>query len=199
MIKENTGKSHSKQWIEEKAKQLEQILIHWHQQPRSQSQTRALKSMLSLLLEFIEQLSVLEEQIKELAVALPEVELVKSIPGIGDKLAAAIVAEIGEARQFKDAKQLVAYAGLDPSIYSSGKFTANSARITKRGSKRLRRALFLAVQCGLRGNTNSRIKDYYDKKRKEGKPYKVAVIACSNKLLHHVFAILNKNEPYKIG
>ncbi|UUZ81185.1 IS110 family transposase [Paenibacillus sp. P26] len=52
---------------------------------------------------------------------LPEVELIKSIPGIGDKLAAAIVAEIGDIRQFQEAKQLVAFARLDPGIFSSGK------------------------------------------------------------------------------
>ncbi|MEK3916545.1 transposase [Paenibacillus sp. FSL H7-0331] len=120
--------------------------------------------------------------------------LLKTIPGVGDKLAAALVAEIGEATQFGHAKQLVAYAGLDPSVFSSGKFTASSSKIIKRGSKRLRRALYLAVQCGLR--KNERIKAYYDKKKKEGKPYEVAVIACANKLLHHVYAILTRGEPY---
>ncbi|MDG0792892.1 transposase [Cohnella ginsengisoli] len=78
-----------------------------------------------------------------------------------------------------------------------GKFTASSSRISKRGSKRLRRALYVAVQCGLRKGVNERLKAYYDKKRKEGKPYKVVVIACANKLLHHVHAILVKGEPYK--
>ncbi|MNB73337.1 Transposase IS116/IS110/IS902 family protein [compost metagenome] len=133
----------------------------------------------------------------ELATGLPEIELVKSIPGIGDKLAAAMVAEIGDVRQFKEAKQLVAFAGLDPGIFSSGKFTATSSRITKRGSKRLRRALYLAVQCGIRGGTNPKIREYYEKKRKEGKPYKVVVIACANKLLRHVYAILSKQQPFQ--
>ncbi|KJB85013.1 transposase, partial [Paenibacillus sp. E194] len=82
-------------------------------------------------------------------------------------------------------------------IYSSGKFTGTSNRITKRGSKRLRRALYLAVQCGIRRGANHRISDYYKKKRKEGKPYKVVVIACANKLHHHIYAILYKNEPYQ--
>lgn len=135
---------------------------------------------------------------EEISSMLKELELLKSIPGLGDKLAAAITAEIGDARQFANAKQLVAYAGLDPGVYSSGKYTASSNRITKQASKRLRRALYLAVQYGLRRGTNSRLKYYYDKKRKEGKPYKVAVIACANKLLHHVYAILNKEQPYHI-
>lgn len=195
-IREDTGKSHSRRWAEEKAERLGEVLLHWRDQPRSRSQTVTLSGMVSLLLAFSEQLSELEKQMNEIAAALPEVELVKSIPGIGDKLAAAIVAEIGDARQFKDAKQLVAFAGLDLGIFSSGKFTATSSRITKRGSKRLRRALYLAVQCGIRGSINAKIRNYYDRKRIEGKPYKVVVIACANKLLHHIFAILSKSQPY---
>jgi len=132
----------------------------------SQAQTSMLRSTVCLLLEFVEQLSDLEQQMNELAGLLPEVELIKSIPGIGNKLAAAIVAEVGDVKQFEGAKQLVAFAGLDPGVYSSGQFIATSSRITKRGSKRLRRSLYLAVQCGLRKNANSRIREFYDKKRK---------------------------------
>jgi len=197
LIRECVGKSHSKGWITEKTERLKELMLGWKTQERSQSQSIALTSMVSLLLEFDKQLTYLEKQMEELAGELPEVELVKSIPGVGNKLAAAIVAELGDAIQFKDAKQLVAYAGLDPGIYSSGKFTATSNRITKRGSKRLRRALYLAVQCGIRRGANRRISDYYDKKRKEGKPYKVVVIACANKLLHHIYAVLSKSQPYK--
>lgn len=197
LLRECVGKSHSKVWIEEKTLKLNEILQDWTTQAKSQSQTAALTSMVSLLLEFDKQLTQLEKQMDELAGELPEIDLIKSIPGIGEKLAAVIVAELGDASQFQDAKQVVAYAGLDPGIYSSGKFTATSSRITKRGSKRLRRALYLAVQCGIRRSANRRITEFFQKKRKEGKPYKVVVIACANKLLHHVYAILRKSEPYQ--
>jgi len=197
VIRESVGKSHSKRWVEEKAKQIEELLSIWRKRSISRSQAAMLSSMVTLLLTFIEQLNDLEGQMDRIASTLPEVELLKSIPGIGNKLAAAIIAEIGDIRQFEEAKQLVAYAGLDPAIYSSGKFTATSSRITKRGSKRLRRSLYLAVQCGIRKSANPRIWSYYDKKRKEGKPYKVVVIACANKLLHHIYAILSKSQPYK--
>lgn len=167
-IQTHAGKSHSKRGVEEKEEQLREILLDWNGRPKSRSQTVILHGMVSLLLSFSEQLSELEKQMDEMASDLPEVKLVKSIPGIGDKLAAAIVAEIGDVSQFKDPKQLVAFAGLDPGIFSSGKFTATSSRITKRGSKRLRRALYLAVQCGIRRSVNSKIREYYDKKREGG-------------------------------
>ncbi|WP_254438207.1 IS110 family transposase [Paenibacillus sp. DCT19] len=197
VIEEGSRKSHSKRWVSEKVKTLEDVLCDWRETRRSSSQSKALLGMVTLLLTMVRQLEDLERQMEDVAVSLPEVELVKSIPGIGTKLAAAIVAEMGDVRQFNDAKQLVAFAGLDPGIFSSGKFTATSTRITKRGSKRLRRSLYLAVQCGIRKSANAKICAYYEKKRKEGKPYKVVVIACANKLLHHIFAILQKGEPYQ--
>jgi len=55
----------------------------------------------------------------------------------------------------------------------------------------------MAIQCGLRKGVNERLMAYYERKRKEDKPYKVAVIACANKHLHHVHAILVKDESYK--
>jgi transposase len=193
-IRETAGSSHGKAWLQAKAEQIQAL------PPLSQSskaQQTALLCMVETILAQQEQLFQLENEIEKTALTLPEVELLKTIPGVGDKLAAAIAAEIGDATQFEDPKQLVAYAGLDPGVHSSGKFTASSSRISKRGSKRLRRALYVAVQCGLRKGVNERLKAYYDKKRKEGKPYKVVVIACANKLLHHVHAILVKGEPYK--
>jgi len=193
-IRETAGSSHGKAWIQAKAERIQALPPLSHS---SKAQQTALLCMVEMVLTGQEQLRQLETAIEETALALPEVELLKTIPGVGDKLAAALAAEIGDAAQFKDPKQLVAYAGLDPGVHSSGKFTASSSRISKRGSKRLRRALYVAVQCGLRKGVNERLTAYYEKKRKEGKPYKVVVIACANKLLHHVFAILVKGEPYK--
>ncbi|RNB77703.1 IS110 family transposase [Brevibacillus nitrificans] len=193
VVRETAGSSHGKAWIQSKVERIQAMQIP---QKQSAAQRTALLCMVEILLAQQEQLSRLELKIQEEAEEIPEVELLKTIPGIGDKLAAALIAEIGDAGQFEDPKQLVAYAGLDPSVHSSGQFVASSTRITKRGSKRLRRALYLAVQCGIRRSTNEKLRAYYDRKREEGKPYKVTVIACANKLLHHIYAILKKGQPY---
>lgn len=194
MIREMTGSSRSMAWIRKKVEQIHALPSLSHS---STAQHMALLSMVEILLAGQHQLRQLEQTTQKLAMTLPEVELLKTIPGVGDKLAAVLAAEIGDATQFAEPKQLVAYAGLDPSVHRSGKFTASRNRISKRGSKRLRRALYIAVQCGLRKGMNKRLKTCYEKKRKEGKPYKVAVIACANKLLHHIHAILVKGEPYQ--
>ena len=73
-----------------------------------------------------------------------------TISGIGRILAAAILGEIGDIRRFKNAKALVAYAGVDPSVMQSGEFTAKKAHLSKRGSTHLRRAIWLAAAAATR-------------------------------------------------
>ncbi|WP_338552298.1 IS110 family transposase [Paenibacillus sp. KS-LC4] len=164
----------------------------------SPSQVRALLLMISLLMEYQNHLADLEQAIKIKATSIQGFDLLRSIPGIGDKLASSILAEIGDISSFPHAKKLVAFAGIDPSVFSSGKFAATKNRITKRGSSRLRRALYLAVLCGIRGAVrNENIRNFYDKKRLEGKPHRVALIACTNKLLHIIFAMLTKSVYYR--
>jgi cation transport ATPase len=83
---------------------------------------------------------------------------------------------------------------VDPSVHSSVKFTPTINRITKRGSIRLRHSLYLAVLCGLRSSRNKKLKKFYDKKKSEGKPVKVSIVACMNKLLHRIYALLLKRK-----
>jgi transposase len=158
----------------------------------------SLELLIHLLLQYQEHLAKLDKSIEALAEELMEYDLIQSIPGIGTKIAASILAEIGEIDRFDHAKKLIAFAGIDPSVFSSGKFTATQNSITKRGSRRLRTALYQAVRCGLRSSRNKKLRAYYDKKRAEGKLFKVAVIACANKLIHWIYAILTKKETFRL-
>jgi len=158
---------------------------------------------INIILQYKEHLSKLESEIDALAKEVEEYNIIKSIPGIGEKIAATIISEIGEIDRFSDPKKLVAFAGVDPSVFKSGKFTATKNRITKRGSSRLRHALYMAVRCAIRDcrksktsdeiiPRNKKLREFYDKKREEGKPFKVAVIACVNILLHWISLLKNK-------
>ena len=109
-----------------------------------------LKMLINIVLQYEEHLSKLAAEIDALAKEIEEYKIIQSIPGIGEKIAATIISEIGEIDRFNHPKKLVAFAGVDPSVYSSGRFTATKNRITKRGSSRLRQSLFMAVQCGIR-------------------------------------------------
>jgi transposase len=196
LIRAGTVRSRSEAWAIGKAKKI-MAAAQYSLLAVYESHVISLQMLITLLLQYQEHLSNLERQIDALAEENRAYDLLRSIPGVGDKIAATILSEIGEIERFDHPKKLIAFAGIDPSVYASGKFTATSNRITKRGSKRLRRALFLAVQCGIRRSTNQRLREYYDLKRKEGKPYKVVLIACINKLLRWIFAILKREEPYQ--
>ena len=70
-------------------------------------------------------------EIDALAKGIEEYQIIQSIPGIGEKIAATVISEIGEIERFYHSKKLVAFAGIDPSVYSSGRFTASINYITK--------------------------------------------------------------------
>lgn len=173
-----------------------------------QSHILSLEMYIKMLLEYQKHLSKFEEEINALAKEIEEYKIIQSIPGIGEKIATTIISEIGEIDRFNHPKKLVAFAGIDPSIFESGKFKGSVNRITKRGSGRLRHALYMAVRCAIRDcrkkkttdeiiPRNKRLREFYDKKREEGKPFKVAVIACANKLLQWIYALLQNNSTFQ--
>lgn len=187
----------SENWASEKAKAiLAAAANNPFQETAFSTHLISIELYISLLLQYQEHLSHLENKIDALAKEVEEFMIIQSIPGIGSKIAATVLSEIGEINRFNHAKKLVAFAGVHPSVFSSGKFTASTNRITKRGSKQLRHSLYLAVLCGLRNSRNKKLREYYDKKREEGKPYRVAIVACINKLLHWIYALLTKKEPF---
>lgn len=189
--------SRSDRWADEKAGLIVAAAANNPFQKVSySSHLISLALYIDLLLQYQEHLSHLRSQVDALAEEVEAYQIIQSIPGIGGKIAATILSEIGEIHRFNHAKKLVAFAGIDPSVYASGKFTATSNRITKRGSKKLRHALYLAVLCGLRKSGSKRLREFYDKKRESGKPYRVALIACVNKLLHWIYALLVKQESF---
>ena len=138
------------------------------------------------------QQKLLDREISQYIDVIPN--CLTTISGIGKVLAAALLGEIGDVRRFKNAKALVAYAGLDPSVMQSGEFTARKAHISKRGSTHLRRAVWLAASAATRNDPA--LKELHERKMAEGKPYHVALGAVANKLLHIIYAVLRDNKPY---
>lgn len=117
-----------------------------------------------------------------------------SIPGLGVTSAAVILSEVGNIDLFESPKKLVAFAGLDASVYQSGNFTASQSHISKRGSPYLRRALWNAAEAACRFNPV--LADFYARKRSEGKNHMVAIGAVARKLCYICFAILRDNVPF---
>ncbi|MGZ9817077.1 IS110 family RNA-guided transposase [Peribacillus simplex] len=189
--------SRSGQWAWEKAiKIMDSASRNPYQKNVYQSHVINLRMYIELLFHYQGHLSDLEDRIVALANEIEEYKIIQSIPGIGEKIAATIISEIGEIDRFNHPKKLVAFAGIDPSVHSSGKYTATINRMTKRGSSRLRHSLYLAVLCGIRSSRNKKLKAFIDKKKSEGKPAKVAIVACMNKLLHWIYALLKRKEAF---
>ena len=139
------------------------------------------------------------EMIK-LAQELPDFSIIKSIPGIGDNLAARIIAELGDMTRFKKKNELVAFAGLDPRISESGKNDGDHMHITKKGNKQLRCLLYLAVTCSIRlKRDDNSIKDFYIKKKQQSNPMcsKAAKTACASKLVRIIYSMCKTGELYQ--
>lgn len=113
------------------------------------------------------------------------IELVDSIPGIGQLTAVTLVAEIGDIEGFIKPKHLVAFFGIDCSVNESGKFKGNQNKISKRGTRIGRRALYAVALASIRKNRNGVpinkvLLEYYETNLK-GKKAKVALVAIMHK------------------
>jgi transposase len=116
-----------------------------------------------------------------------------TIPGVGPLTGSAILGEIGSIDNFENFNQLLAYAGLEPSIYQSGQSDVNG-HMVKRGSTHLRRAIVLAAHTAVKYSPTFR--KYFEKKMSEGKHYNVSIIHVSKKLLRVIFHLLKNNLPF---
>jgi transposase len=121
-------------------------------------------------------------------------DLLSSIPGIGETLASVFIAEIGDINRFPNQKTLVAYAGLDPKVRQSGYTLKRNTRLTKRGSPYLRRAAYIASSIAQRHDPE--LREYYEKKRNEGKRYKEATVANARHILNRIYAVWKRQTPY---
>ena len=150
----------------------------------------------------IQQIRLLDKEIAETEASIREImdgmaSPILSIPGIGYRMGAMILAEIGDFSKFESADKILAYAGLSPSIYQSGKFNATGAyaHMEKRGSRYLRYALINAAKYVC--HWDPVFAAYLEKKRGEGKHYTVAISHAAKKLVRVIFALQTTGSSYK--
>ena len=157
----------------------------------------AAKSLeLKLLLDRIEflsaQICVYENEIKRIMDQIDSPIL--SVPGIGYVLGATILAEIGNIQRFSSPAKLLAFAGLEPSVYQSGKFIPASGKMVKRGSPFLRWALLQAA--GFVALYSPTFALYRSKKLSEGKSAAVTRSHLAKKLVRVLFSLLSHSTPF---
>lgn len=141
----------------------------------------------------------LAKQLSELARTLPEFRIMTSFPGIGDLTAAELIGELGDIRRFSNNRKLNAYIGIDLNRYQSGTYTRQD-HINKRGDAHARSILFFTIRNMVRQQAAApnHIVDYYYRLKKGPHPKqdKVAVVACMNKTVKCLLAMVKANQLY---
>ena len=149
----------------------------------------------------IQLIQVLDEEIDEIENEINSImdeihSPITTIPGIGSRMGAMILAEIGDFSNFDSPDKILAYAGMSPSTYQSGQLTNCYAHMEKRGSRYLRYAIFNATKYVC--NWDSSFAEYLAKKRAEGKHYNVAISHAAKKLVRLIYAMQKNGQPYRL-
>jgi transposase len=151
-----------------------------------------LDQYLQLIEAVMERIGAAQQRIEEIAGDDADARLLMTIPGISYYAALMIKAEIGDARRFPDSEKLVSYAGLNPSVYQSGK-TCIRGRISKQGSPNLRWILIQTANIAVLHDKT--LRKFYLRLRK-GKGHKVAIVATARKILKYANTMIRNKVPY---
>ncbi len=152
-----------------------------------------LKHTIALIRELDAEIEEIENEINSIMEKLHSP--ITTIPGIGNRTGAMILAEIGDFSKFDSPDKVLAYAGLSPSTYQSGQLTSSYSHMEKRGSRYLRYAIFNAAKFVC--NWEPTFAAYLAKKRAEGKHYNVAISHAAKKLVRLIYAMEKSRQPYR--
>ena len=149
----------------------------------------------------IEQIELLDSQLFHTELEMTNIvtclhSVIMTIPGIGCINGGMILGEVGDIHRFSSPGKLLAFAGLDPSVYQSGNFQAKKTRMSKRGSRILRYALMNAAHNVVKNNAT--FKAYYDAKRAEGRTHYNALGHCAGKLVRVIWKMLTDEVEFNL-
>jgi transposase len=154
---------------------------------------RSIQEALDVIDLLDSRIAPLEAELRPLAQADPRVQLLDTIPGIGELLGLTLASEIGEVSRFASPRKLIGYAGLSPKINQSGDRSRTGA-LSKAGSRTLRWAAVEAAQHAWRPS-NPWHRLYSDLAGRAGKnPAKAAV---ARKILIAAWHVLSRQQPFK--
>ena len=161
---------------------------------------------INLIYSFKTAINKLKEEILKFSVIIPgfkeNVELLCSHPEVGQISATILLAEIGNIKNFSNAKKLVAFLGVDTSVSQSGAFTSTHNTLTKRGSNLARKVLYNLSLASIKSFRNgvpaNPVLLAYYKKLTTSKAKKIAICAIMHKLINHFFAILRDKKTFEL-
>ncbi len=151
-----------------------------------------IRHLVGLITQINDDLDEVDKKIEEYSLNLNSPII--AIPGISHFSCTSIVTEIGDIDKFDNPYQLISYSGTNPIVYQSGQYNARQTRISKKGSKYLRKTLYQIIQPVIENNPV--FKAYYQKKINQGKSHRCAQGHCVRKLLRVIFHLLKTNQKF---
>lgn len=148
------------------------------------------------VLRLSERIAETDERVNAAFFSLPQARIITSMPGIGPRLGAELLVEIGDIARFASGGHLAAYAGIAPVSRDSGKSTGNRMR-ARGGNKRLKRVFYhsaFVASCH-----DDRARAFYERKRAEGKHHHQAIIALARRRADVLYAMLVHGTLYSSG
>ena len=164
----------------------------------SKARGLVLKSLIQNIKSLKEQTELLDEEIQNLLKpddksSNNDVDNLLTIPGVGPKTVAVFLAEVGDIKRFSRCKDFIGFVGLYPQIEQSGS-SLNRAKLTNKGSRLLKHALYIASVASLIHNPY--LKSVYRDKISQGKSAKQAIIVVARKLACIMYSMLKNNTAY---
>ena len=159
----------------------------------SASKSLELRNTIGLIRALDDEIAEIEKEIQSILAQLQSP--ITTIPGMGFRMGAMILAEIGDFSCFSSPDKILAYAGLSPSTYQSGHLTNGYAHMEKRGSRYLRYAIFNATKYVCLWEPG--FAAYLAKKRAEGKHYNIAISHAAKKLVRLIYALEKSRQPFR--
>ncbi len=162
---------------------------------RMPAKSLELRHTIQLIRELDNEIAEVEDSIEEIMNSIQSP--ITTIPGMGLRMGAMILAEVGDFANFDSPDKILAYAGLSPSTYESGKLSLAGAysHMEKRGSRYLRYAIFNATKYVCIWDPT--FTAYLAKKRAEGKHYNVAISHAAKKLVRVIYALQKSGQAYR--
>lgn len=121
-------------------------------------------------------------------------ELLDSIPGLGERTIACLLAFYGDLQRFDNARQAVAFAGLDPRQHESGSSVRGKPRLSKVGHSFLRKALYMPAMVALHKTAWGKV--FRQRLAAAGKPPMLIIGAMMRKLVHVAFGVLKSRQAF---
>lgn len=168
-------------------------LVWLKEQDLPETKRLIVNEFLKLLADTKERIKTLEKVIHQRCQGNRQMEILESIPGIGEITAFVLSAEIGPVDRFPSGKKLASYLGLVPSLYQSGK-TRRVGRITKLGNPHARWALVQTAHRLVRSNVETKL-FYQTLAARRGK--KKAIVAVARKTTVLIWRLLVDDRLYQ--